>query len=107
MIDRILPGIIAGITVLAVGFVIFYFFIEYYAKRRLKGDNSIDEKLKKLDEVLPFFDEIMKKGFELENDHSPEYIGSEDDKKLAKEISDNKPKEGNLNNLFNSLYEKL
>jgi hypothetical protein len=98
--------------------VVFYFFIEYYAKKRLKGDHSIDEKLKKLDEVLPFIDDIMKKGFELENEHTPQYIGSEDDEKLAKEIKltdstpapnlvPNQSKAGNLDDLFDSLYEKL
>jgi hypothetical protein len=86
MMDKILPGIIAGITVLAIGFVIFYFFIEYYAKKRVLGDKSIDEKLKILDEVLPLIDDIMKKGFELDNNLTPEYIGSEDDGRLADEI---------------------
>ena len=124
--DKILPGIIAGVIVLVIGFVIFYFFIEYYAKRRIndiEGD-FMDEKLKRLDEILPLIEDAMKRGFELEDDFVTEYIGSEDDEKLASEIccsveeevKSNQPpskdeKANNVNkvekNLFDDLYEKL
>ena len=105
--DKILPGIIAGIIVLAIGFVVFYFFIEYYAKKKIKSDDSINEKLKKIDEVLPIIDNIMKKGFDLEDSLAPEYIGSEDDKKLQEEIAVVQPEKINQKGLLDDLYEKL
>jgi hypothetical protein len=130
MMDKIFPGILAGVIVLAIGFVVFYFFVEHYAKRRLRGNDSIDEKLKKLDDVLPLIDDIMKKGIVLEKNISIEYIGSEDDKMLAREIEistnqetvpvpediiepeavqkkESQTMDGKPNDIFSTLYEKL
>jgi hypothetical protein len=53
-------AIISGIIVLIVGFIIFYFFMEFYIRKKvMRPNNELEINLKKLVDLLPMLDDIM------------------------------------------------